>query len=85
MYSVVMPCRVGVVCKGCGRMVEVEDEYVRGVSGVETAAAFYRPVIDSLVQSGRSAWRKTLTCDNPGCGRSHEYTGGDLRLYGGAL
>jgi hypothetical protein len=71
--------QVGVICKSCGRTVEIEDEYIRGLEAVEMAAALYKPVTKSFPQSGNAAWERTLSCGN--CGNAHRYTSGNLRLY----
>jgi Fe2+ or Zn2+ uptake regulation protein len=78
MYSVVVAFQVGVICKSCGRTVEIEDEYIRGVEAIEMAAALYKAVTKSFPHSGY-VWERTLTCGN--CGKTHNYTADDLRLH----
>jgi hypothetical protein len=76
-----MARRIGVICNSCGSAIEIEDEYVSGISGSETVARFYRPVGKMTLDFANRAWPKTLICRNPKCGQLHKYTAGDLRLY----
>ena len=78
MYSVVVGRKVGVVCKSCGEEIEVEDPYIPGVRAAEMAA-FYKPITVANVVN--EVWQKTLTCENPDCGKTYEYRSDDLRLY----
>ncbi len=78
MYIVVMARKVGVICKGCARGIEIDDEYVPGIRGAEVAARLYSPF---ALKSPALAWEETLTCGNPDCGETHEYSSEDLRLY----
>jgi hypothetical protein len=83
MYRVVVAYKVGVICRSCGRRIEIEDEYIRGVRAVEMAAVFYKPVAEKFADFASVAWQQTLSCGNPGCGKTHEYRGDDLLLYDG--
>jgi hypothetical protein len=87
MYSVVVAPKVGVICKGCGRGIEIDDEYVPGIRGVQFALKSQpsppgTSLTDHLVRALRSgAWEKTLTCGNPDCAKTYEYRSEDLRLF----
>jgi hypothetical protein len=83
MYSLMVAYRIGVVCRSCRREIEIEDEYVRGVRAVEMAAALYKPSGKGLPDFVNAAWQKTVTCGNPDCGKTNEYSGDDLLLYDG--
>jgi hypothetical protein len=81
VYPVVVGLRVGVICKDCGRKIEVEDLYLRGVRAAEMAAALYKPTVGNSPDLVNAAWQGTLTCGNPDCEKTHQYSGGDLLLY----
>jgi len=88
MYSVAMAQKPGVLCKSCGKGIEIDDEYIPGIRGAELAASLYTPFYEhSSQQEGRISdfvirpWQKTLTCVNPDCGKTHTYRTDDLRLY----
>jgi hypothetical protein len=76
-----MAHKIGVICKSCSEAIEVEDQYVPGIRGVEMAENLYKPMKKSGSELANRAWRKTLVCGNPGCRRPHNYDGSDLRLY----
>src|SRR6478672_11000233 len=82
MYSGVVPYRVGVICKSCGSGIEVDDEYIQGIRATEMAAALYKPAGRTFSDFVNVAWHETLTCENPDCGQTREYRGGDLLVYG---
>jgi hypothetical protein len=73
--------KAGVVCKGCGDRIEVEDEYIPGIRGAEVAARLYRPSRGGSVDFVNRAWHTTLICGNPDCRQTHDYTASDLVLY----
>jgi len=75
--------RVGVICQSCRRNIEVEDEYIPGLRTVEMAAALYQPIGTHSPDSVNVAWRGTMTCGNPDCGKTHGYRDDDLLLYDG--
>lgn len=85
MYSVVMAQKVGVLCKSCGKGIEIDDEYVPGIRDAEMAASLYRPLFKAAegktADSAIRPWQKTLTCENPDCRKTHTYRTDDLRLY----
>jgi hypothetical protein len=81
MYIVMVACRVGVICKSCGRPIEIDDQYIRGVRAVEMVPGFYGRTAQGLADPVNLAWSQVLSCGNSGCGRTHEYQDGDLRLY----
>jgi len=81
MYSVVVAQKPGVICKSCGKGIEIDDEYIPGIQGAEMAASFYRPFGGKTVDFVNRAWQKTLICGNPDCGKTHTYRSDDLRLY----
>jgi hypothetical protein len=84
MYSVVVALKPGVLCKSCGKGIEIDDEYIPGIRGAEMAASLYtvsRPVKGKIVDSVIMPWQKTLTCANPDCRKTHTYGVDDLRLY----
>jgi predicted RNA-binding Zn-ribbon protein involved in translation (DUF1610 family) len=86
MYSVVVAQKPGVLCKSCGKGIEIDDEYIPGIRGAELAASLYtvsKPVEVKIVDSVIRPWQKTLTCTNPNCGKTHTYRTDDLRLYDG--
>jgi hypothetical protein len=84
MYSVVVAQKAGVLCKSCGKGIEVDDEYIPGIRGAELAAILYsKPVEGKIVDSAIRPWQKTLTCGNPDCGKTHTYRTDDLCLYDG--
>jgi len=78
-----------VLCKSCGKGIEIDDEYIPGIRGAEMAASLYKPfyklfskpiegkIVDSVIRP----WQKTLTCENRDCGKTHTYRTDDLRLY----
>ena len=81
--------RTGVLCKGCGKGIEIDDEYIPGIRAAQMAAGlyghFYKHFLKSarqgVIDSDKKPWQKTLTCATPGCGKPHTYTTEDLRLY----
>jgi hypothetical protein len=89
MYSVVVAQKLGVLCKSCGKGIELDDEYIPGIRGAQMAASlyshFYKHFLKSakqrVVDSANQPWQKTLTCANPGCGKTHTYKTDNLRLY----
>ena len=84
LYSVIVAQKPGVLCKSCGKGIEIDDEYIPGIRGAELAASLYRasrPVERKIVDSVIRPWQKTLTCANPDCGKTHTYRTDDLRLY----
>ena len=81
MYSVVVAFRVGVICKSCGQVIEIEDEYIRGVPAIEMAAGFYKPVQEQFRYSLDVSRQQKVTCGNPDCGKTHEYRADDLLPY----
>jgi predicted RNA-binding Zn-ribbon protein involved in translation (DUF1610 family) len=86
MYSVVVAQKPGVLCKSCGKGIEIDDEYIPGIRGAELAASLYtvsKPVEVKIVDSVIRPWQKTLTCTNPNCGKTDTYRTDDLRLYDG--
>jgi len=78
MYSIVVAQKPGVLCRSCGRAIEIDDDYIPGIRGAEMAASLY-----GHIHKHPRPWQKTLTCGNPDCGKTHTYTTGDLRLYDG--
>jgi hypothetical protein len=83
MYRVVVAYKVGVICRSCGRRIEIEDEYIPGIRAREMAAAFYKPVAEKFADYANTAWQQILTCGNPDCGKTDEYSGDDLLIYDG--
>ena len=84
MYSGVVAQRPGVLCKSCGKGIEIDDEYIPGIRGAEMAAFyehFPKSVERGVADSASRPWQKTLTCENPDCGKTHTYKTDDLRLY----
>jgi len=89
IYSVVVAQKPGVLCKSCGKGIEIDDEYIPGIRGAQMAASlcshFYKHFLKSarqrVVDSANKPWQKTMTCAHPGCGKSHMYRTEDLRLY----
>jgi hypothetical protein len=79
MYSVVVARKVGVLCKSCGKGIEIDDDYLPGIRGAEIAASLYK--LSAKPVSSIRPWQKTLTCENPNCRETHAYGTGDLRLY----
>jgi hypothetical protein len=73
--------KIGVVCKSCEEKIPIEDEYVPGLLGAEIAARLYRPAPERVSDFANRAWQKRLSCRNPDCQQTHDYTGGDLVLY----
>jgi len=73
--------KAGVNCKSCGERIEVQDEYIPGISGSEAAAGLYQPIVGRSVDLVNRSWHTALICDNPDCRRTHEYTASDLILY----
>jgi hypothetical protein len=47
------------------------------------AAALYKSIEKKFPDFVNVAWQETLTCENPDCGKTHEYRGEDLMLYDG--
>lgn len=45
------------------------------------AAALYTPVKAHVPDFVSSDWQETSTCENPDCGKTHQYSGTDLLLY----
>ena len=84
IYSVVMAGKLGVHCKSCGKEIEIDDDYVRGIRGVQMAANLYMHLSTKakVAASRIRPWRKTLTCENPACRETHTYGTYDLCLYG---
>ena len=83
MYSVVVAQKPGVLCKSCGKGIEIDDEYIPGIRGAELAASLYKvskPVEGKTVDSAIRPWQRTLTCANLDCGKTHTYKTDDLRL-----
>ena len=76
-----MAQKIGVICKGCGEKIPIEDEYVAGLSALQLARSLYQSGSGSISDSVTAAWRRSLDCENPDCGQTHEYTGSDLVLY----
>src|SRR5437667_12800102 len=74
----------GVHCKSCGNEIEIDDDYVRGIRGVQMAANLYMHLSTKakVAASRIRPWRKTLTCENPACRETHTYGTDDLCLYG---
>jgi predicted RNA-binding Zn-ribbon protein involved in translation (DUF1610 family) len=84
LYSVVVAQKPGVLCKSCGKGIEIDDEYVPGIRGAVLAASLYqvaRPVEGSILSSAIRPWQKTLSCANPDCGKTHTCRTDDLCLY----
>jgi hypothetical protein len=89
MYSVVVAQKLGVLCRSCGRGIEIGDEYIPGVRVAEIAASLYGhfckrfpdSVEREIVGPVDRPWQKTLTCGNPDCGKTNTYRTDDLRLY----
>jgi hypothetical protein len=85
MYSVVVAQKPGVLCKSCGKGIEIDDDYIPGIRGVQMAASFYgrfsKPGQRTVVDSAIGPWQRTLTCENPNCSETHTYRADDLRLY----
>ncbi len=79
----VMALKVGVICRSCGRGIEVGDPYVAGTGVAGLTPALYgraenpAPPADLVGQ----CWQKILRCVNPDCGELHVYTAEDLRLF----
>ena len=78
---VVVARKAGVICKSCAERIEVEDGYIPGIRGAEVAARLYQPIGGRSVDFVNRAWQTTLTCENPDCRQTHEYTASDLLLY----
>lgn len=78
-----MAYKVGVICRKCGRKIEIDDEYIHGLEAAEMAARFYKPVAEKFAGFANAAWRKRLRCEHPECGKTNEYNGSDLLLYNG--
>lgn len=78
--------KVGVTCKSCGGVIEIEDEYVRGIRPIEMAtvlyAGFHEPAGEEAADV-KIAWRKTLTCEKSDCRKTHSYRSEDLLLFDG--
>ena len=84
MYSMAVAQKPGVLCRSCGRGIEIDDEYIPGIRVAEMAASLYgqpKSVEREIVSSLNRPWQRTLTCGNPGCGKTHTYRAEDLRLY----
>jgi hypothetical protein len=88
MYSVVVAQKLGVLCRSCGRGIEIDDEYIPGARVAEIAASLYGPFCKRIKSVERETvgpvdrpWQKTLTCGNPDCGKTDTYRTDDLRLY----
>jgi len=85
MYSIGVAIKPGVLCKVCGKGIEIDDDYLPGIRGAEMAASLYARFPESaqgrVVDSAIRPWQKTLTCENPDCGRTFTYTAEDLRMY----
>jgi hypothetical protein len=79
MYIVVVAQKIGVVCRSCGKGIEIDDEYLPGIRGAETAARLYQN--SSKPVSAIKPWQRTLTCEDPHCWQTHTYTSDDFRLY----
>jgi hypothetical protein len=47
--------KVGVICRSCGRTIEIEDEYIRGISAIEMAAVFYKAAAGKFAGRSRGA------------------------------
>jgi hypothetical protein len=82
---VVVAQKPGVLCKSCGKGIEIDDDYLPGIRGAEMAASFYKripkPVGGQIVDSAIRPWQKILTCHNPDCRETHTYGTDDLCLY----
>jgi len=89
-----MARKIGVLCAGCGKQIEIDDEYVPGIRGGQLATNVGLPeqieiVYKNLPKSIQAKiphlairpWQKTLTCENPDCRQTHAYGSRDLRLY----
>jgi hypothetical protein len=85
MYSVEVAQKLGVLCKSCGKGIEIDDEYLPGIRGAEMAASLYRhfskPGEGKIVDTAIRPWQRTLTCEDPDCRETHTYGTDDLRLY----
>jgi len=85
MYRVIVAQKPGVLCKSCGKGIEIDDVYLPGIRGAEMAASLYKgvshPVEQKIVDSAIRPWQRTLTCGNPDCRETHTYGIDDLRLY----
>lgn len=84
MYSVAMARKLGVRCKSCGREIEIDDDYIPGIRGVQIAANLYMHLSTKaeVAASRIRPWQKTMTCENPGCRETRTYGTDDLCLYG---
>jgi hypothetical protein len=80
-----MAQKLGVLCKRCGKGIEIDDDYVPGIGGARLAASLYKhlakPVEGERLKSAIRPWQRTLTCENPNCRETHTYRTDDLRLY----
>jgi hypothetical protein len=87
LYSVVVAQKPGVLCKSCGRGIEVDDDYLPGIQGAEMAASLYGHFStlaeEKIVDSAIRPWQKALTCENPDCRKTYTYGTDDLCLYDG--
>ena len=88
MYSVVVAQKLGVLCKSCGKGIEIDDEYLPGIRCAQMASLygpsykhFLKPTKPGALDSTNKPWQKSLTCANPGCGKTRTYETDDLRLY----
>jgi hypothetical protein len=63
--------------------IEVDDEYISGVSGAQGAASLYMhpPQLTIAKIVYPPTWQKELICGSSTCRRTHTYTTADLRLY----
>lgn len=57
----------GVICKSCRQGIDLEEEYI--------------PVGGKTVEWPSPRWKQTITCPNPVCRKTHEYSGTDLELH----
>jgi hypothetical protein len=83
VYSWLVAPKLGVLCKTCGKGIEIDDEYLPGIQGAELAARLYKhfdkPDEGKVETVG--PWQKTLSCENPDCRETHTYGADDLRVY----
>lgn len=67
LNSLGMAQNFGVICKGCGKGIDLGDEYI--LPG------------GKKIEFTNMAWREQLTCAM--CGKTFEYKGDDLVLHNG--